>query len=128
MDSDNKKTILLIEDDFSLQKLYQIKFEQEGFVVITASDGEAGFNAAKEKTPDFIMLDNMLPKIKGLDVLMKLKNDEITKSIPVMMLSNLAVREEKEKAIRFGALDYVAKASKSPEDIAVKVKGYLGIK
>lgn len=128
MDEKKKTTILIVEDDTALQTLYLRKFQKEGFRVIVAGDGEEGYKLTTEHMPDFILLDNMLPKINGLEVLKLLKKDDKTKSIPVLVLSNLAFREEKDRALGFGALDYVSKAAQSPEEIVNRVKELLGIK
>lgn len=122
---DSSPTILIVEDDMSLSNLYQQKFEKEGFKVLVAHDGDMGVKLATDNLPDFVMLDNMLPKMSGLEVLRILKSNEKTKNIPAMVLSNLTVKEEKEKALELGALDYLAKAGQSPEEIVEKVRGYI---
>ena len=118
-------TILIVEDDASLSTLYQRKFESDGFKVLVAHNGEEGLRLASESSPNFILLDNMLPKMSGLEILRRIKSDPKTKNIPAMVLSNLTVKEEREKALELGALDYLSKAGQSPENIVEKVRGYL---
>src|SRR3989442_833618 len=79
--------ILLIEDDQILLKMYQSKFQNMNYQIMTASDGEDGFNKAKAENPDMILLDLMMPKTNGIKALDMLKNEDSTKDIPVAILS-----------------------------------------
>ena len=119
------KTILFIEDESALQKTFCEKLSQEGYKPISALDGEIGLRLAKTKKPDLILLDLILPKIHGLDVLKKIKEDEGTKNIPVIVLTNLEGIEEIEKAMELGATTYLVKANYSLEELAEKVKKAL---
>ena len=125
MQEGHTPVILIVEDDMALSNLYQQKFEKEGFKVLVAHDGDTGVKLATENMPDFVMLDNMLPKMSGIEVLRQIKENEKTKAIPAMMLSNLTVKEERERALELGALDYLSKAGQSPEEIVEKVRGFL---
>ena len=128
MDSANKNlVILIVEDDPALANLYDEKFKKENFKTLIARDGAAGLNMAITKNPDFILLDVMLPKMNGLEMLEKLIASPVGKSIPVIVLSNLTEKEEKEKALGLGAKDYLSKAMQSPEVIVNKVKKYLEV-
>lgn len=128
MDATTKNpTVLVVEDDPALAALYDEKFQKEGFKTLIARDGAAGLNMAITKNPDFILLDVMLPKMNGLEMLEKLIASPIGHGIPVIVLSNLTEKEEKERAIKLGAKDYLSKAMQSPEEIVNKVKKYLGI-
>ena len=116
------KTILFIEDESALQKSFSDILTQEGYEIISALDGEIGLNLAKSKKPDLILLDLILPKMNGFDVLRKLKEDQITKNIPVIVLTNLEGVEDVDKAIQLGAKTYLVKAQYQLEDVLEKIK------
>jgi len=120
-----KKTILLIEDDKFLRELISRKLTGEGFEVLEAVDGEAGIKKIKEEKPDLVLLDLILPGIDGFEVLAKLKEDPKISSIPVIILSNLDQREEMEKGLKLGAIDYLIKAHFTPGEIIEKIKAVL---
>lgn len=121
----NKPTVLLIEDDSLLVKMYETKFVSEGFEVLTAIDGQAGLALTKAKLPKVIVLDMMMPKLSGLDFLTQLSQDPNGKKIPVIVLTNLSKEEEAKKALALGAKEYLIKASLTPGQIVEKVKQYL---
>ena len=116
------KKILFIEDEFSLQKTLGEFLRKNGYEVISALDGETGLRVAKEKLPDLILLDLILPRKHGLDVLKDLKNDKKTKDIPVIILTNLESLEGVQKAIELGATTYLVKANYSLEEVVEKIK------
>ena len=120
-----KKTILLIEDDCLLLKMYKTKFTMEGFEVLTAEDGEAGLKIALEKKVDFIIMDIMMPKLSGLDLLAQLKKTEKGKNIPVIILSNLARPEKQKQALDSGAKEFLVKANVTPAEVVAKVQAYF---
>ena len=117
--------ILLIEDDSTLIEMYTLKFKQEGFSLMTVQDGLAGLEAAKSELPVVILLDVMMPKMDGFAVLTELKNDDRTKNIPVLLLSNLGQKSDIEKGKKLGANDYIVKASMTPTQVVEKVKLFL---
>jgi DNA-binding response OmpR family regulator len=119
------KTILFIEDESALQKTFGDILRKEGYQMISALDGEIGLKLAKGKTPDLILLDLILPKIHGFDVLKKLKEDEETKEIPVIVLTNLEALREIDKAIELGARTYLVKTQYSLEEVVEKIKKAL---
>ncbi|MEX2145285.1 MAG: response regulator [Candidatus Spechtbacterales bacterium] len=119
------KKILLVEDDLTLQETLSQVLKGEGFELYQGFDGEEGFNLAVEKKPDLILLDLILPKMNGFDVLKKLKASEETKSIPVIVLTNLESAEDIQKALYGGATTYLLKASYELEDVLAKVKKTL---
>ena len=121
----SKSKILVIEDDQFLLKVYKNKLEEEGFEVALAVDGIEGFSKAKENKPELILLDLILPKKTGFEVLEDLKNDEATKGIPVMILSNLGQESDIEKGINMGAVDYIVKANYSINEVVARVKEQL---
>lgn len=121
----NMQKILFVEDESALQKSLGEILRQEGYEVISALDGEAGIKLAKSEIPDLILLDLILPKFHGLEVLKKLKKFDKTKNIPIIVLTNLGDMENIEKAIELGATTYLVKASYSLEEVLEKIKKTL---
>jgi DNA-binding response OmpR family regulator len=119
------KKILFIEDEAALQKTFRDILEKEGYQMISALDGESGLRLAKSQKPDLILLDLILPKKDGFEVLKELKEDEATKGIPVIVLTNLEDIESVEKAIELGATTYLVKAQYTLEEVIQKVKKAL---
>ncbi len=116
------KTILFVEDEFTLQKTLGEVLTKEGYQVISALDGEIGLRMAKEKKPDLILLDLILPKMNGFEVLKKIKEDEAIKDIPIIVLTNLEGMEDIQKALELGAATYLVKANYSLEEVLEKIK------
>lgn len=125
MSEENQKVILLVEDDTFLAGMYKTKFEMEGFKVITAEDGLKGFQLAKEKDVDIILLDILLPKMDGFEVLEKIRASKDTKDLPVIMLTNLGQKEDVKKGLERGADGYLIKAHFMPSEVVEKVKSVL---
>jgi len=117
-----KKKVLLVEDDEFLSELYATKLKLEGYDVILANDGEKGLRLAGEKTPDLILLDIIMPKKDGFEVLKGLKEKDTTKSIPVILLTNLSQKDEVKKGLDLGAIDYLIKAHFMPSEVVKKIK------
>lgn len=122
-----KKKILIVEDDGILQKALQEFLLEDGFEVFGALDGEEGLEMAKGKNPDLILLDIILPKKDGYEVLKELKLDENTKKIPVVLLTNLGSINDVEKALEMGATTYLIKADYKLEEVVKKIKEILNI-
>ncbi len=118
--------ILLIEDDPFLLSMYSTKFTLEKFQVIAAEDGEKGWRLASECKPDIILLDILMPKMNGFEVLEKLKADEATKRVPVILLTNLNQKDEIERGMSLGADDYLIKAHFMPSEVVEKIKNIIG--
>ncbi len=118
-------TILVVEDDPILSKMYTEKFSSEGFKVLTALDGESGLDMALNNKVDIILLDVMLPRISGIDLLKKLRDHEKGKDTLVIVLTNLADPEEKKMAMELGVRDYLVKAMQNPGQVVSKVKESL---
>jgi len=116
------KKILFIEDETALQKTFSDILKQEGYEVISALDGEAGLELAQKQKPDLILLDLVLPKLHGFEVLKGLKEDSKTKEIPVIVLTNLEGVEEVEKSLELGATTYLVKENYSLEEVVEKIK------
>ena len=119
------KTILIIEDDKFLRELITRKLLNEAYEVSEAIDGEEGIKKIKEGKPDLILLDLILPGIDGFEVLSKMKEDPALASIPVIILSNLGQKDDVEKGLKMGAVDYLIKAHFTPGEIIEKIKVVL---
>ena len=119
------KTILIIEDDKFLRELISQKLTKEGFPISEAIDGEEGIKKIKEEKPGLILLDLILPGIDGFEVLSQMKEDPSVSSIPVIILSNLGQKEDVEKGLKLGAVDYLIKAHFTPGEIIEKIKAVL---
>ena len=114
--------ILVVEDDEFLQKILVTKFTKEGFAVKAASDGEQALKMVNEDVPDLVLLDLILPKMTGFDVLTEIRVAAPTKNLPVIILSNLGQEEDIMRAKELGALDFLVKADISVNDVVRKVK------
>ena len=115
----------MVEDDVFLANIYKTKFEMEGFNVFLAENGEAALEEVKKKKPEIILLDILLPKLDGFAVLEKIKADKTTKDIPVILLTNLGQKDDVEKGLEMGAVDYLIKAHFKPSEVVDKVKKVL---
>ncbi len=115
------KKILSIEDDAFLSSLVASKLIETGFSVLTANNGKDALAKVASEHPDLILLDIMLPDMGGFEILEKLKGDPATKSIPVIILSNLGGRDEIEKGIKMGASSYLVKSNILPHEVAEMV-------
>ena len=103
------KNILVVEDDLDIRELISFNLQNEGHQVFEAKDGEAGIDKAREKLPDLILLDLMLPGIQGLDVCRVIKSDQETKETPIIMVTALGQEEDIVKGLETGADDYITK-------------------
>lgn len=120
--------VLIVEDDSFLANIYKTKFEMEGFKVSVSENGETGLADVKKKKPAIVLLDILLPKLDGFAVLMKLKEDAETKNIPVILLTNLGQKDDVQKGLDLGAVDYLIKAHFKPSEVVEKVKKVLSLK
>lgn len=120
------KKILFVEDDTSLQKTFGTILKDKGYEVISAFDGETGLKMTKEERPDLILLDLILPKIHGFEVLKKLKEEKETQEIPIIVLTNLEDTENVGKALELGATTYLFKTQYGLEEVLEKIKKVLG--
>jgi len=119
------KKILVIEDDKFLRELISQKLLKEGYEISEAIDGEEGLKKIKEEKPDLVLLDLILPGIDGFEVLSEIKDDPILAQIPVIILSNLGQKEDVEKGLKLGAVDYLIKAHFTPGEIVEKINNAL---
>lgn len=120
------KKILFIEDESALQKSIGDALEQAGYEVISALDGELGLRLAKTEKPDLILLDLILPKMRGFEVLEQLKGDLATKEVPVIILTNLENMEDVNQALELGAMTYLVKTHYTLDEVVGKIKKALG--
>lgn len=118
--------ILLVDDDRLMTKMYEGKFEDDGFDIETASDGKVGLAKAKSFKPDLILLDIMMPKMDGLTALNKMKKDTGLKNIPIILLTNVGDDEDYVKqGLQAGAIAYLVKSAHDPKEVVSKVKDVL---
>lgn len=122
-----KKRILLVEDDKALADVYQARLELEGFDIRQVNNGEDALSAAVEYKPDLILLDAMMPRISGFDVLDILRNTPETVNIRVVMLTALSQPKDKERAEALGVDDYLVKSQVVIGDVVERVKYHLGL-
>lgn len=117
--------ILIIEDDPLMQRMYQKAFSFDGYEVEVAGDGVEGLDKIRTLKPNIILLDVMMPKMNGIDVLKKMKADPDLKKIPVVMLTNLAGGSDAENALSLGAVKYIIKSEQEPRQVVTMVKEIL---
>ena len=122
-----KKKILLVEDDTALAAVYRSRLELEGFEIREVNNGEDALSAAVSFRPDLILLDAMMPKISGFDVLDILRNTPETTNIRVIMLTALSQPKDKERAEQLGVDDYLVKSQVVIGDVVARVRHHLGM-
>jgi DNA-binding response OmpR family regulator len=120
-----KSHVLLIEDDAFLASMYVTKLELENFTATLATDGKQGLEKAQLELPDCILLDILLPKMNGFEVLKALKDNSATANIPVILLTNLGQKQDVARGLSLGAADYLIKAHFLPSEVIMKVKDAL---
>lgn len=119
------KRILLIEDDPPMVKMYSTKLKMEGFNVEIAHDGEEGLKKITEWSPELVVLDLMIPKIGGMDLLEQMRTNARTKNLPVIILSNLSQEQDIQKAKRLGVKEFIVKANFTPGQVVNKISTLL---
>jgi len=124
---DNKKKVVIVEDDEHIAKVYRLKLESEGIISILASDGEEAVDKIFSEKPDLILLDLMLPKKDGFWVLEQTRANLEFLNTPIIVLSNLWEQTDKERALVLGANDYLVKIDNTIQEVVDKVKVYLKI-
>ena len=122
-----KRKILLVEDDTALASVYRSRLELEGFDVCEANNGEDALSLAVSEHPDLILLDVMMPKISGFDVLDILRNTPEATNIRVIMLTALSQPKDKERAEQLGVDDYLVKSQVVIGDVVERVRYHLGM-
>lgn len=124
---DTKKKILLVEDDTTLAEVYRSRLELEGFETQLVTNGEDALSAIQEYHPDLVLLDAMMPKISGFDVLDIIRNTPATANTRVIMLTALSQPKDKERAENLGVDEYLVKSQVVIGDVIARVKHHLGL-
>lgn len=117
--------IAIIEDDIAIVQMYRMKFESEGFVVVTADNGKDGLALIHKEKPDIVLLDLMMPEMRGDEMLAELRQKDWGKDIKVIVLTNMGESEAPDSVMENGALGYIVKADMTPKQVAEKVKAAL---
>lgn len=120
-----RETILLAEDDRFVSDIYRRKLDMDGYTVLFAPDGREALKILENNIPDLVLLDIMMPVIDGMEVLQTMKGDERLKNIPVVMLTNLAEKDNIERSVSMGASGYVIKAHFTPSEVVQKIREVL---
>jgi DNA-binding response OmpR family regulator len=119
------KNVLLVEDDKFLSTLLKNRLEKEGLTVNHVSDGESAITALQETIPDLTLMDIILPKKNGFEVLEEIRQDPRMKGLPIIIISNLGQASDIAKSRELGAIEYYVKAQTSIDDLVVKIKNFL---
>jgi DNA-binding response OmpR family regulator len=119
------KTVLIVEDDAFLSNIYKTKLTKEGFSILMADNGEDGLAMIKKEKPALVLLDIMLPKMDGFEVLAEVQKDAALKKIPIVIMSNLGQDSDVEKGKGLGAVDYIVKSDTTLEHVIETVNKYL---
>lgn len=122
-----KAKILLVEDDDTLAEIYRQRLQLEGFNTRRSKDGEEALKDAIEFNPDLILLDVMMPRMNGFDVLDILRNTEQTKNMCIIMLTALSQPKDAERAKELGADDFLVKSQVVISDVVDRIKHHLGL-
>ena len=122
--SDKPITVLVVDDDSDIRELVAFKLEQMGYTVTSEKDGEGGLAAALTEHPDLILLDVMMPKLTGIEVCQRLRDDPGTAGIPVILITAKAQEVDVERGFAAGADDYIVKPF-SPRELATRVEAVL---
>ncbi|OGF79234.1 hypothetical protein A2W54_02015 [Candidatus Giovannonibacteria bacterium RIFCSPHIGHO2_02_43_13] len=117
--------VLIVDDDEFLLEMYALKFRELGFAVEIAKNGEEAVQKAKEVSPDVILLDVVMPKMDGFDVLRVLRKENIASKAIVLILTNLGQKDDFDRGMKFGATDYIVKAHYTPSEVVKKVQSLL---
>ncbi len=125
MNDEQAVRVLLIEDDLDTLEMYRTRLEKDGYQVSVATDGEQGLTLATELLPDIVFLDIRLPKLDGLEVLQRLRDQETTAAVPVVILSNYGERDLVDRGLKLGALEFLVKAHTSPVELSGGIDEWL---
>ncbi|MEX2014682.1 MAG: response regulator [Candidatus Saccharimonadales bacterium] len=126
-DNKNNKKILLVEDDDRLANVYETRLQSEGFTTKRVANGEDALAMAIQVRPDLILLDVMMPKVSGFDVLDILRNTPETSNIKIIMLTALSQESDKQRAVALGVDDYLIKSQVVIADVVDRVKKQLDL-
>lgn len=117
--------LLIIDDDSNIVQIWTDAFKESGIEVLHAAEGRSGLDSAKVQKPDFILIDQIIPDMQGMDILKILKEDPDTSPIPMAIASNYYYPELKQAAIELGAIDYILKYDITPTDLVGVIKKHI---
>lgn len=120
-----KQKIAIVEDDIAIVQMYRMKFETEGFTVVTANDGKAGLQLIEIEKPDIVLLDLMMPEMRGDEMLVAMRQTDWGKKIKVLVLTNMGETEAPASLAENAVLGYIVKAEMTPKEVADIVKSSL---
>lgn len=123
-----EKVVLIVDDDITLLEMYVDRIKEEGAIVVEAKDGEDAMQKVRETKPCAVLLDIMMPKMNGFEVLKQLKSDPETTDIPVIILTALSDDQKRKQGIQLGADDYIVKSETLPIDVIEKIKKVISSK
>jgi DNA-binding response OmpR family regulator len=121
----NSAKVLIVDDDMTLRELYEERMKQEGYIILSAADGEEAIQKTVKEQPDIILLDIMMPKINGIDVMKMLREKDETKLIPIIILTALVQEIGKIKDMMKPGDGYLVKSEIMPKDVVAKVEDSL---
>lgn len=124
---ENKKKILVVEDEIALLEALTEKLTKENFEVLQAKNGQEGLQQGLNLHPDLILLDILMPVMDGMTMLTKLRADDWGKSVPIIILTNLSDEQKVSESLSAGVFDYLVKSGWTLEDLTKKIKDRLGI-
>ena len=116
---------MLVDDDLTLREMYEERLKTEGFEIVQATNGSEAIQRAKEKKPAIILLDIMMPKVNGFDVLKMMRADKELKDVPIIVLTALIQDVDRAQGKKLGATDYIVKSETMPGEVIVKIKKAL---
>ncbi len=122
---EDKKLVLLVDDDLTLREMYEERLKTEGFEIVQATNGSEAIQRAKEKKPAIVLLDIMMPKVNGFDVLKMMRADKELKDVPIIVLTALIQDVDRAQGKKLGATDYIVKSETMPGEVIVKIKKAL---
>jgi len=125
---EEEKIVLLVDDDLTLREMYEERLKREGFSIVQATNGEEAIKKAKEKKPAVVLLDIMMPKVNGFDVLKNFRGDSELKEVPIIVLTALIQDVDRAQGKKLGATDYIVKSETMPGEVIAKIKKVLGEK
>ncbi|MBI2021260.1 response regulator [Candidatus Daviesbacteria bacterium] len=121
----DKKKILIVEDDFFIRDLYEIQARKAGYLVVSAADGEEAVLRARSESPHLILIDLMIPKMDGISLIRNLKSEPRFKDTPCVIITNLEDSSKEQEARAAGAVGYLLKIKNTPEMVVDSLKNFL---
>ncbi|HPX94543.1 MAG TPA: response regulator [Candidatus Moranbacteria bacterium] len=123
--SDEKKIVLIVEDDAFIRDIYSVKFSQEGYQTEIATNGIEALSKLEKIFPDIIILDVVMPHMDGMETLRNIKKNDRLKNIPIIMLTNVSEKEKIDESMEGGVEEYLIKSHFAPSEIVEKVNSLL---